>query len=96
MKKGTIHFIIRKSRTGEYFAPWNIKSGCNKTGSGQPTPENLSKWRDQFNSSLLKGGANEHLGIKYWLQCRLEIYDQIRKEIVCTFNSPMFEIIPSN
>jgi len=94
--KTTIHYIIRKARTGEFIAPWDIKLGCNKTGCGQPTAENLSKWRDQFNNSLLKGGVNEHLGVNSWLQCRLEIYDQISKEIICTYNSPMFEVIPNN
>ena len=88
-----IHYIVRKSSNGQYLAPFNVRKGVQVPSDGKPTIENLSKWRDAFNNSLKKGGANEHLGIKYWLQCKIEIYNQYTKEIVCTYNPPMFEVI---
>lgn len=93
-KTKIIPLIIRESRTGKYIAPWHIKSAANVHGLGQPTTEKLSEWRNQFNQSLLKGGCNEHIGINGWLQCSLEVYNQITKQIVCKYSAPMFELIP--
>lgn len=95
MKDKIIHYIIRKAKTGQYVAPWFIRKTIQRPfGDGKPTSENLSVWRNHFNKSLLKGGTNEHIGVNGWLQCTLEIYDQYTKNVVCTFNAPMFEVIP--
>lgn len=53
---------------------------------------NLENEREQFNNSLLKGGANEHLGLKYriWdvrLRTNKKAFD-----IVSEYTAPMFEI----
>ncbi len=94
MKKETIRLIIRKSRDHQFLGEWRVKKSIQQIpGHGKPTSENLSKWRDKFNSSLSKGGANEHLGLLAWLQCKIEIYNQFTGEIVCTYNPPMFEVI---
>ncbi len=85
-KSKLIRYIIRRVRTGQTIAAYDAQY------AGKPTTENLSKWRDKFNKSLKKGGCNEHLGIN-WLQCNLEIYDQLNKTVVCSYNAPMFGII---
>lgn len=86
-KNGLIPLIIRKTANKQFIAAWQIKY------SGKPTTENLSKWRDGFNQSLKQGGANEHLTVSAWLQCGLEVYNQIKGEVVCTYSAPMFEVI---
>lgn len=83
-----IPIILRRSKTKQYIAPWNIKT------DGEATSDNIGKWRDGFNQSLLDGGANAHLGINHWLQCGLELYNQITKEVLATYTAPMFEVIP--
>lgn len=88
MKTNIIPLIIRKSSNHEFLGQWQNKY------SGKPTTANLSKWRDGFNKSLAPGHANEHLGVNHWLQCKLEIYNQITKKVICSYNSPMFEVIP--
>ena len=93
-KTQIIPLIIRRSATKEYLSSWPVKSKTNVHGLGQPTTERISQWRDKFNESLLKGGCNEHLGIKYWIQYKLEVYNQKTGQIVATFNPPMFEVIP--
>lgn len=86
-KNGLIPLIIRKSVSKQFICEYNKKY------SGKPTAENLSKWRDGFNQSLKPGGANEHLTVSAWLQCGIEIYNQITGEVICTHNPPMFEVI---
>lgn len=84
-----MRLVLRKSRNKEFFCEWKTKE------YGKPTTENIGKFRDAFNNSLSIGGANQHLGTNYWLQCGLEVYNQITKEVVATYSAPMFETIPS-
>ena len=88
-----IRYIIRKKSTHEFVGVFNATNGVQVQSNGRPTVENLERWRQGFNNSLFKGGANEHLGIRYWLQCTLEIYDQCDDVVVCELVSPMFEFI---
>jgi hypothetical protein len=86
--------IIRRAKTGEYIAPWNVRSKTNVHGLGKPTPERLGEWRDNFNESLLKGGCNEHIGIRGWIQYKLEVFNQKTGIVEAEFNPPAFEVIP--
>lgn len=64
-----IRLIIRTRNGHQFLGEWKpIKRYNQLTGFGKPTPENLAKWRDDFNQSLKPGGANEHLTLKYYLQ----------------------------
>lgn len=83
----TIKYVIRKSSNGHFWGEWMTKQ------YGKPTPENLSKWRDEFNQSLQPGGVNEHIGINGWIQCKIEIFNQFTGSTVCSYNPPLFEII---
>jgi hypothetical protein len=82
-----IRLILRKYRTKEFVCQWRKEYG-------RPTAENIGKFRDEFNQSLLKGGVNEHIGVNGWLQCGLEIYNQITNEVKAAYKSPMFEVLP--
>ncbi len=86
-KSKIIPLVIRKSTNKEFISPW-IKSQY-----GKPTEANLSQWRDGFNASLLKGGTNSHLTSNNRLQCKIEVFDQRSKQVVCEYNPPMFETI---
>lgn len=89
-----IKLIIRTKKGHHFLGEWKpIKRYNQLTGYGKPTPENLSKWRDDFNQSLQPGGANEHLTLKHYLQTDLEIYNQFTHEVVCSHIAPMFEVI---
>ena len=91
-----VKLIIRKTKDKWYLGSWRIKSSrIHGPGMGQPTAEALGRWRDKFNQSLLPGGANEHLGPCYWLQCNLEIFDQVTGEVVASYQAPMFEALPN-
>lgn len=95
MKDKLIHYIIRTSNGHKSFGEWRTRKTVQiPYADGRPTSENLSKWRDSMNKSFLKGGSNEHIGIRGWIQERIEIYDQFTGSIVATFNPPMFEVIP--
>ena len=87
MKNEILKYIIRKQRTGEFVAPFDVKQ------DGRPTTANLSTWRTGFNASLLTGGANEHLPASCGLHCNLELFNQRTGETVCTFISPLFELV---
>ena len=93
-KSEKIPLIIRRTKTKEYIAAWHYKSAANVHGLGKPTDKKLGDWRDEFNKSLLKGGANDHLGINYWMQYSIEVYSQITGEVLAAHNPPMFEVIP--
>ncbi len=82
----TIKYIIRKSSNGQFLGEWHREYGA-------PTSINLSKWRDKFNQSLQPNGANEHIGINGWIQCKIEIFNQFTGDIVCSYNPPLFEVI---
>lgn len=77
---------IRKTSSSEFVCQWNTKV------FGKPNAANLEKWRMAFNASLRKGGANEHIGAKGHLLCRLEIYSH-KKGVLAQINPPAFEII---
>jgi hypothetical protein len=92
-KTQIIPLIIRRSATKEFIASWPVKSAANVHGLGQPTSERLSQWRDKFNQSLKKGGCNEHLGMKYWMQYKIEVYNQKTGQVLAQYTPPMFEVI---
>jgi hypothetical protein len=89
-----LKLIIRTKGGHHFLGEWKpIKRYNQLTGFGKPTSENLGKWRDDFNQSLKYGGANEHLGLKYWIQSDLEIYNQFTNQVVCEHFAPKFETI---
>lgn len=95
-KDRLITFIIRTSRGHKFLGEWRTRKSFQGIPSyGKPTSENLSKWRDGMNESLLPGGTNSHIGINGWIQQQIEIYNQKTGQIVCTYQPPMFEIIPN-
>ena len=87
-KTKTMRLILRRTRNKEIISEWKPKE------YGKPNAENIGKWREQFNKSISPGGANQHLGTKYRLQCGMEIYNQLTGEVVATYSAPMFETMP--
>lgn len=87
-KTKIMRLVLRKAKNKEFVAEWKPKE------YGQPTTENIGKWRDHFNQSLLPGGINAHIGVDGWLQCKLEIYNQITQQVIAAYSAPMFESIP--
>jgi hypothetical protein len=88
--------IIRTRKAGRFLGAWQVRAKYGHPGHGQPNAENLGKWRDAFNNSLLPGGPNDHLGLNYWLHEDLEIFDQNSGRVVATYRAPMFEVIPDS
>lgn len=87
MGKSQIVPLVVLTKLGNFVSPWHTKQ------DGKPTNKNLSDFRDAFNQSLKKGGANEHLGVNHWLLTDLKIVSQITGKILATHKAPMFEII---
>lgn len=50
--------------SGNYCTPmeWRVAKSYMGYGYGRPTVENIAKLVDDFEKSLLHGGANQHLG----------------------------------
>jgi len=92
-KSNICRLIIRESQSHKFWGEWHEKKKIQFPGYGKPTAENLSKWRGNFNSSLKPNGVNNHLGIDKWIQCKIEIYNQITGQIIAEYNPPMFEVI---
>ena len=58
--------------------------------NAKPKKGDAEKHRNEFNNSLKKGGANDHLGEKYRVS-DVKIVNQKTNEIVDEYKAPMFE-----
>lgn len=78
-----ICFSEKRRKIGRFA--WNCKE------YGRPTIENAKRWRQGFNASLERGGANEHLNQS--AAGTITIYEQRGRREVCKYTPPMFEVI---
>lgn len=86
LKYSFICFISKSRKTST--VAWDCKQ------DGRPTPGNAEKWRQSFNKSLQKGGANEHLNGKMSNVGTVVIERNLNPGFeVCRFTPPMFEVI---
>lgn len=87
-KDRLIRYVIRDDNARTLSA-WDTAT------HGRPTVQNLIRWRDGYNLSLCKGGANDHIGIAGWIQRKIHVYDQYHGRRIVEYNPPMFEAIPN-
>lgn len=90
MGKTQIPRYIIQDDKGQFLGAWMPAK------EGRPNVQNLIKWRDGFNLSLCRGGANEHIGQNGWIQRRIHIFDQYTRRKVVEYNPPLFECMPTH
>jgi len=87
------HAKMGRSTTPKYRLEMKIKGiWQSQAWEGKPTNLRLAQYRDGYNQSLKKGGANEHLGTNYWAT-DARIVRQSTNEIVVNFTAPSFELV---
>ena len=77
-----VPYVVKGKRMGE----WELIHTLDK----KPKKGDAEKHRNEFNDSLNKGGANEHLGINYRVT-DVKIVNQKTGEEVDFYKAPMFE-----
>ena len=80
--------VVYQDQLGSHKVIWDSKT------AGNPTVENLEKWRGVMNKTMQRGGCNEHISrlyksIPHISNC--EIHNQKTGQTVVTFKAPMFE-----
>ena len=72
----TPKYIVQLHTPGFYNTPseWSVRGLYGGKGCGKPTDANLAKYVEQFEKSMLPGGANDHLAAKNYHVVAAYIY----------------------